>query len=272
MARVKGVLNASYRASALALVAPPLSSSSPSTSPTDGLNPQQVWQQERKSMRRTLADGLNLQNYNGKLPKVKVGHGGTLDPFATGVLVIGINSGTKAMASYLNGTKSYTAVGKFGSETDTLDLQGKVVKTDDGFDVSREALEKVLKNYVGEIEQRPPIYSALKKNGRKLYDLARKGEIEEKDVPMRSVTIHSIELLEFANGGDTFKLSIECGGGVYIRSLIRDVGRELGTVANMVALERSKQGVFDLDSCIMMETELGEKLTEATIYDSLIAV
>ena len=91
-------------------------------------------------------------------------------------------------------------------------------------------------------------------------------------LPKALVVIHSIELLEFANGGDTFKLSIECGGGVYIRSLIRDVGRELGTVANMVALERSKQGVFDLDSCIMMETELGEKLTEATIYDSLIAV
>jgi len=185
--------------------------------------------------------------------RVKVGHGGTLDPAATGVLVIGIGKGTKAMDLYTKGSKEYRAVGTFGFETDTGDAEG--VQAGDSMEyghVTKEKLEEALKKFVGDIQQVPPQYSAIKKDGKKAYELARQGV----DVVMepRAVTIHSLLLTRAHSDTDaTFEIEVSCGGGTYIRSLVRDIGRELDTKAHMSALVRTVQGEFTLDDCVDME-------------------
>lgn len=182
--------------------------------------------------------------------RVKVGHGGTLDPAATGVLVIGIGKGTKMMDLYTKGSKSYKAVGLFGHETDTGDAEGVNTGDEMGFEhVTQEKLENSLKKFVGNITQVPPQYSAIKKDGVKAYELARKGV--EVEMTPRAITIHSISLSRpFAETSPAFEFEVSCGGGTYIRSLVRDIARDLGSAAHMCALVRTKQGEFTLDDCI----------------------
>ncbi len=191
-------------------------------------------------------------------PKIKVGHGGTLDPLAEGVLVLGIGEGTKLMTQYLSGSKGYFATALLGQEMDTLDSTGIVKETKDCSHITLDTLNEALAPFRGDIMQIPPMFSALKRDGNKLYDLARAGvEVEREPRP---VTVHKLTL---GGQGDVynadnsaaallpqFTLDIESGGGFYVRSLISDLARSVGGVAHMTALVRTKQGGFVVADCI----------------------
>jgi len=177
---------------------------------------------------------------------LKVGHGGTLDPAATGVLVVGVGSATKTMHHFLSGSKRYVTVAKFGEVTDTLDGEGQVVDTRDYKGVTREVVERALVELTGDIQQVPPAHSAIRKDGKRSYERARAGE--EVVMDPRTVTIHSIVLNRFEP--PEIELEVECGGGTYIRSLIRDLAEKVGTVGYMKRLVRTKQGPLVLDGAL----------------------
>lgn len=171
----------------------------------------------------------------GCLHTKKVGHSGTLDPMATGVLPIFVGGATKAISLLPDHDKSYRAGFRLGITSDTLDIRGNCSAQRE-VDISAEMLLEALGKFKGDIEQIPPMYSALKVNGQKLCDLARKGiEVERKP---RSVTISRLELVSF-DGRDGV-IDVDCSSGTYIRSLIDDIGRELGVGAVMTALERTR--------------------------------
>jgi len=190
----------------------------------------------------TSRDVVNV--ISKKLNIKKIGHTGTLDPIAEGVLILCTNKYTRFVEYITNYDKEYVVEGEFGYETDTLDVTGSVVK-ECKLDINIENFNNVLKNFVGEIEQIPPIYSAIKVKGKKLYEYARNNE--NVDIPKRTVNIYSIELLEFSN--NTFKLKCNVSKGTYIRSLIRDIGLSLNTFATMKSLIRTKQGKVNIEDC-----------------------
>lgn len=199
--------------------------------------------------------------------KIKVGHGGTLDPLAEGILVIGVGSGTKALEGYLKGSKGYTASVELGYETNTLDREGNVTQTADVDHVTEERVLEALPKFTGDIMQVPPIFSAIKKGGKRMYEEARSGKTEA-DVQLdpRPVTIYNIDYLPTDHEGKSlpcFGLNVECGGGTYIRSLVRDVGRELDSCATMTSLVRTKQGPFELDRAIKKEEWTAESVYQA---------
>ncbi|KAL7530034.1 hypothetical protein ACHAWF_003217 [Thalassiosira exigua] len=288
-------------------------------------------------------------------PLMKVGHGGTLDPLASGVLVLGVGKGTTLLQAYLNGDKQYTAACELGYETDTLDAEGKLVKTAPWDHVKSVVdVTKVVPKFTGKIEQIPPLYSAIRVDGKRLYEIARKDSekaAEGVEIPKREVTIHELSVgtlfeediiqsgvvdgpryreaaqaLEAAaaetakddtgknaesgegsdgeedvgggkrkrkrnkknknkgtkkknlfneetvpalepNCGDLelprFALSLRCGGGTYVRSLVRDVGYELDTVATMTGLVRTKQGPFVLGDALQREDWNADAIYEA---------
>lgn len=207
-------------------------------------------------------------------PWMKVGHGGTLDPLATGVLVCGVGAGTNNLQKYLVGSKGYVAEVTLGYQTTTLDAdpKGEIVeeKTYDHV-TSREEIDKVLQSkFTGTIQQIPPIFSALKVNGKKLYELGRKGQTaEDVKIESREVVIYDLKLLDDenikqdSNDNDEakpiqkFRIQVECGGGTYIRSLVRDIGIELETVATMTSLKRTKQGQFLPEHCLQYKQSTG---------------
>ncbi|XP_052038673.1 pseudouridylate synthase TRUB1 isoform X1 [Apodemus sylvaticus] len=174
---------------------------------------------------------------------LKVGHGGTLDSAAQGVLVVGIGRGTKMLTSMLSGSKRYIAIGELGKATDTLDSTGKVTEEKPYDKITQEDIEGILQKFTGNIMQVPPLYSALKKDGQRLSTLMKRGKVVEAR-PARPVTVHSISLLEFQP--PFFTLDVECGGGFYIRSLVSDIGKELSSCASVLELTRTKQGPFTL--------------------------
>lgn len=186
------------------------------------------------------------------LKKPKVGHGGTLDKFATGVMVIGINKGTKLLSDYLSGNKTYIATGIFGSQTETYG-PSDIIKTKEYKHITREKLEFILNKFIGKIEQTPPIYSALKINGKRASDLAREGK--KISLKKRIITIYSIDILDFSL--PKFTLKIKCGGGTYIRSLINDIGIELNSYAYISELTRTINK-FTLDECLNLNFELDD--------------
>ena len=178
--------------------------------------------------------------------KTKIGHGGTLDPLAEGVLVIGVGKGTKQLQGYLSGDKGYRAVAVLGCEMDTQDCTGNVTETMDCSHLRHEDIKQHIDTFRGKIEQIPPMFSALKKDGKRLYDLARNGmEVERK---ARQVMVHDLEYLP--RELPEFGLEVTCGGGVYIRTLIVDLARAVGGRAHMKNLLRTKQGIFTLEDCI----------------------
>ncbi|KAJ8264720.1 hypothetical protein GJAV_G00153010 [Gymnothorax javanicus] len=181
---------------------------------------------------------------------LKLGHGGTLDSAASGVLVVGIGTGTKMLSSMLKGSKKYTAVGELGKATDTLDATGTVTE-EKAFDhITREEFEEKLKKFTGDIMQVPPLYSALKKDGQRLSVLLKKGQkVEAK--PARPVSVYNLSLQDFSP--PIFTLHIECGGGFYVRSLVDDLGRELASCAHVKELVRTKQGQFTLEAHTLRE-------------------
>ncbi|XP_070539746.1 pseudouridylate synthase TRUB1-like [Ptychodera flava] len=205
-----------------------------------------------RELKRRLCRDTGERFRSGRKSKVKIGHGGTLDKHASGVLVIGIGNGTKELGKYLKGNKRYIGSGCLGQETNTYDSSGVVTGELPHSHVTREALEDILKKFTGNIMQVPPIYSALKVNGKRMSSLVQQGiPVEAK--PARNVKIHGIQCLEYDL--PHFKIDVQCGGGVYIRSLIHDIGKALGTCAHMVSLERTQQGPFTLSEHALFEED-----------------
>ena len=185
-------------------------------------------------------------------PKTKVGHGGTLDPLASGVLPIALGEATKLAGRMLDATKAYEFTISFGAETDTLDAEGSVTATSDVLP-SKADIEASLPRFTGVIEQVPPAYSALKIEGKAAYARARAGE----DLVMkaREAIVHALDLTAFETGSAT--LSATVSKGTYIRSLARDIARALGTVGHVTMLRRTRAGPFSLDQAISLDF-LGE--------------
>lgn len=186
----------------------------------------------------------------------KVGHGGTLDPFASGVLPICIGEGTKVLPFLLDADKAYEAVVRFGSETDTLDLTGQTVAEHPIGDLCGAGVEAALVGFRGTIEQVPPMYSALKRDGRPLYSYARAGQTVERAA--RRVTIHELEMVAF-EAPDRARLRVRCSKGTYIRSLAADLGQRLGVGAHLVELRRTASGPFRLEQSITLD-EVGARI------------
>lgn len=197
----------------------------------------------------TSRDIVNI--VSKKLQTKKVGHTGTLDPLATGLLVLCIGKTLKLSELLVSTKKEYIATMTFGIETDTLDITGNIVKRDSKTKkITTKDIETVLKKYTGKIIQEVPKYSSVKVNGKKLYEYARKGE--EVALPKREVEIFNIEpLSEINNNTFTFKCTVS--KGTYIRSLIRDIGVSLGTYATMSDLRRTKQGIFNIEAAYTLE-------------------
>jgi tRNA pseudouridine55 synthase len=181
-------------------------------------------------------------------PKAKVGHGGTLDPLASGVLPIALGEATKLAGRMLGATKAYDFTIRFGEETDTLDLEGKVVTTSDARPM-RAGLEAILPRFTGAIRQTPPAFSALKVDGKRAYDLARAGQ--EVTLEEREVTIHALSIVDM--GEQEATLSATVSKGTYIRSLARDIAHALGTVGHVTMLRRTKAGPFTLEKAISLD-------------------
>ena len=183
-----------------------------------------------------------------KLTKAKAGHAGTLDPMATGILVILLGKATKSAKLFESSDKEYEAEMTFGVETDSLDSTGKVLSERKAA-VTKEQLLSVMKEFEGEIEQVPPMVSAIKKQGVRLYKLARRG-IEVEREPRR-ITIHRLELTSFS--GDKATIRVVCSKGTYIRSLCADIGAKLGCGAVMSGLVRTRSGEYSLNDAISLE-------------------
>jgi len=181
-------------------------------------------------------------------PKTKVGHGGTLDPLASGVLPIALGEATKLAGRMLDATKAYDFTIRFGEETDTLDLEGQVIATSDVRPTIAD-IEAVLPRFTGAIEQVPPAFSALKVDGQRAYDLARKGE--EVELTPRDVTIYALTILA-ADAGE-LTLSATVSKGTYIRSLARDIAHALNSVGHVTMLRRTKAGPFSLKQAISLD-------------------
>lgn len=189
----------------------------------------------------------------GKMKTKKVGHSGTLDPMATGVLPVFVGGATKAISLVPDSDKSYRAGFRLGLTSDTLDIWGKCSEQRE-VKIPQSKLEQVLEQFRGEIEQTPPMYSALKVGGQKLCDLARKGiEVERKP---RKITISRLELLEF--DGQNGVIDVDCSSGTYIRSLCDDIGAALGTGAVMTGLCRTKACGFNISQAVTVEDLRGD--------------
>ena len=193
--------------------------------------------------------------------RIKVGHGGTLDKSAEGVLVIGIGDDCKKLHHYLHGDKTYVAMATLGQSTDTCDREGTVTKEKPYDHVTREKLEEVLETFKGEQEQTPPLFSALKFDGKRASDLAREGKTVDMSEKKRTVTISDIKLLSFAS--PDFKISVSCSSGTYVRSLVRDIGNKLETVAVLSGLTRTQQGIFAVSEALPQDRWTADDIAAA---------
>lgn len=199
-----------------------------------------------KEINRTSRDIVN--DLNKILGTKKIGHTGTLDPIATGVLVICVGKYTKLVNLLTSLDKEYIATIKLGTKTDTLDITGNIIE-ERPFNVDKSQVINTLTSFLGESIQEVPAYSAVKINGKKLYEYARNGE--DVELPKRTIMVNSIELLEFKDDLITFKVNVS--KGTYIRSLIQDICTKLNTVGTMFSLIRTKQGVFDIENSYTIE-------------------
>ena len=202
----------------------------------------------------------------------KSGHTGTLDPMATGVLPVALGKATKVCGMITDWDKEYIAELLLGKTTDTLDITGEVTGGDP--DVVNSLTEKEITDdvnrYTGEIDQIPPMYSALKKDGRRLYDIARSGQVVERE--SRKVTIHRIEVLDIKL--PVVKIKVLCSKGTYIRTLCDDIGRDLGCGGCMQSLIRSAVGPFNLDNAVTLDEirHLRDEGHEEKLYDYLMSI
>jgi len=209
-----------------------------------------------------------IAKLRGILKMKRLGHSGTLDPMATGVLPVFVGNATKACDILPDNSKSYRAEFRFGLTTDTQDITGKTIR-EYNKKVSREELLKILPQFTGDILQTPPMYSAVKIGGQKLYDLARKGvEIER---PKREIHIDNITLESFDEKSQSGTLFIICSKGTYIRTIINDIGDLLGCGGIMTSLVRTFAGGFTLDACFTFD-EVQKAVDSGNIENLLISV
>jgi tRNA pseudouridine55 synthase len=180
----------------------------------------------------------------------RVGHAGTLDPAATGVLPVLLGPATRLTEYLVDATKTYVATVELGVETDTYDAEGQVLARNDASGVSRQAIEAALEQFRGEIEQMPPAYSAIKRQGVPMYKLARRGEAVE--LEPRRVVMHRVDIKSYSP--PLLELEIECSKGFYVRSLAHDLGAALGVGGSLVGLVRTQVGSFGIDSAVAIET------------------
>ena len=198
----------------------------------------------------------------------RIGHGGTLDPMATGVLPVFVGRATRGVEFFEHAHKTYEAVLQLGITTDTEDITGNILEEKPVCVTENEFLS-VLEQFRGEIQQIPPMYSAIKVNGQKLYDLARKGkEVERKS---RTITIFKLECLEFS--GNQAKILVHCSKGTYIRTLCKDIGAALGCGGCMAALRRVQAGDYTIDQAVSLQTLVESENPEIYLapVDSLFA-
>ncbi len=204
--------------------------------------------------------------YFRKILKIKrIGHTGTLDPFAEGVLPICIGNSTR-LIEYLPDDKAYLAFVQFGKATDSYDIEGNIT-FESNKKVTFENIENALKKFEGEIEQLPPIYSAIKVNGKKLYEYARDGK--SVDIQPRKVTISKIELKSFDYDTQQAQIYIECSKGTYIRSIANDLGQNLGCGGYLTRLIRTKAGNFLLQNSIKMEDYNSKEFVENNLIEPI---
>ena len=183
------------------------------------------------------------------ITKEKVGHSGTLDPFADGVLVLGVGKSTKKLSNIIQFDKTYEGIIKLGEKTDSMDLTGNVVEEKEVSEISDQSLIDCEKKFVGEYLQRTPMFSARKINGVRLYKLARKN-IEIKTNP-KLITIKSLKINSLNE--NTLKITVECSSGTYIRVLAEDIAEYLGTVGHLISLTRLSVGEYKLDESVTIE-------------------
>ncbi len=186
----------------------------------------------------------------------KVGHTGTLDPLATGVLVVCVEKATKLVNYLTCDEKVYEVEMKFGIKTDTGDITGKIIDEDTNYEIDMSKIQRTISKFIGKQEQIPPMYSAIKVNGKKLYELAREGiEIERE---ARKIEIFEIKNIEWKD--EILKYTVHCSKGTYIRSLCEDIARELGTIGTMTNLRRIQSGKFQIKDAIKIEDISEEKI------------
>ena len=206
-----------------------------------------------KPLRWTSFDLVNKFRYKLsrklKVKKIKVGHAGTLDPLATGVMIICTSRATKRIEEFQYQTKEYVATLKLGETTPSFDLEKEVDAVYPTEHISRSMVEEVLTSFVGKIQQVPPVFSACKVDGKRAYDLARKGE--EVELKAKTLVIDEIELLNCEL--PVIKIRVVCSKGTYIRALARDIGVALNSGAHLIALERTRIGDITLDQCMNPE-------------------
>ena len=197
------------------------------------------------------------------LNEKKVGHTGTLDPNATGVLPILLGKGTKLSKYLINHNKIYEATLKLGEKTDTADIEGEIIEEKEvrKENISKENIAKILQEFIGKSKQVPPMYSAIKVKGKKLYEYARKGQTIE--IKSREIEIYSIELLNINNNEITFR--VHCSKGTYIRTLCENIAEKLETVGYMKDLKRIEVGEFNIKNAITLK-ELESKKEKAVIH------
>lgn len=181
----------------------------------------------------------------------KVGHTGTLDPNATGVLPLLLNDGTKLSKYLIEHDKEYIVTLKLGIRTDTLDSEGKILEERKVDSLVLEDTEKILNSFIGKQEQLPPMYSAIKVNGKKLYEYARNGE--EVELKPRKIEIYNIELIKIDKDKNEIEFKVDCSKGTYIRSLCVDIANKLGTIGYMKELNRTKVGIFEISDAITID-------------------
>ena len=210
--------------------------------------------------------GWTSQDVTARLRRVfgtrRIGHGGTLDPMATGVLPVFVGRATRAVEFFEHAEKTYETVLRLGITTDTEDMTGTVL-TEENVSFTEEQLQETLAAFRGEILQVPPMYSALKVNGQKLCDLARKGKTVERQP--RPITIHELSLVE--RGENTLRLRVRCSKGTYIRTLCKDIGEKLGCGGCMESLRRVAAGEYTIDEAVPLQTLLDTEEPEKYLRD-----
>lgn len=210
--------------------------------------------------------GWTSQDVTARLRRVfgtrRIGHGGTLDPMATGVLPVFVGRATRAVEFFEHAEKTYETVLRLGITTDTEDMTGTVL-TEENVSFTEEQLQEALAAFRGEILQVPPMYSALKVNGQKLCDLARRGKTVERQP--RPITIHELTLVE--RGENTLRLRVRCSKGTYIRTLCKDIGEKLGCGGCMESLRRVAAGEYTIDEAVPLQTLLDTEEPEKYLRD-----
>jgi len=191
----------------------------------------------------------NIIRYQLGVKKLKIGHAGTLDPLATGVMIVCAGKCTKQIDTFQYQTKEYVATLQLGSTTPSFDLETEVDGVYPTEHITEELLKETLSKFIGEIKQVPPVYSAVKINGKRAYQYARKGE--EVEIKPKTLVIDEIELLSFADNVATIR--VVCSKGTYIRALARDIGLELNSGAHLIALKRTRIGDVKVDDCVSIE-------------------